>query len=259
MADQITILGGAPTVALPGTNWTQALKRPQLVSWTTADDPALTLVAGRITAMAPRTGAGLVKSADSAGPVRELRDGMAVGKYATGVLNYLHAPITVDSASFSMAAVVYIDAYTVQGRDLMAVFKTSNSMRVTRNNGKYGVRVGISEYLVTAAEYSQTGWHLIVWSQNGGSAALRVQRIGGTPELVRAANAITVGSVCTPIFGADEIANGEVGAAPNAGRAWSDCICEQMVWSGVDMLASGESEYLATLTGYFDAVYGAAA
>lgn len=259
MADKITILGSVPSVNLGVKSWSSDVGINELESWATFDDPAFTVQAGRIIAVAPRRGAGLLKSADSTGPVREVRGGLPVAKFASGVLNYLHVPLLINGNSFSMAAIVHIDSYTASTRDLMALFETGNSVRVWRSAGRYDVRFGSTVLLAGEQVFNQTGWHLIIWSQHNGEVALRVQRLGGTASTLRAANTVSAGAACTPIIGADEIANGQIGATPSAGRAWQDCVAEYLVWRGTDILSADRATERAALVAYFNEVYGAAA
>lgn len=259
MADKIKIQGGAPTVNLGVRSWTSELGIPSLAAWATFDDSAFTIATGRITAVRPRVGAGLQKSADSTGPLRELRSGLSVGKFTNNELNYLNAPVLINGNSFSMAAIVHIDAYTSATRDLMALFETGNSVRVWRSAGRYDIRFGSTVILAGTQVFNQSGWHMIVWSQHNGETALRVQRIGSEPVNQRVANTVLAGTSCTPVIGADEIANGTVGATPSASRSWQDCVADFLVWRGVDILGSDRATERASLVAYFNTVYGAAA
>lgn len=259
MADKITIVGGAPSVSLGVRSWTTEIGIPEMASWTTFDDGSFATASGRIIGVAPRAGAGLHKSAESTGPVREVRGGLPVGKFTNNQLNYLHSPILLNGNSFSMAAIVYVDAYTASTRDLMALFESGNSVRVWRSAGRYDLRFGSTAILAGSHVFNQGGWHLIIWSQHNGEAALRIQRLGSEPVTQRVANTILAGAACTPIIGADEIANGTVGATPSESRAWQDCVADYMVWRGVDILSPERANERAALVAYFAKVYGAAA
>lgn len=258
MADKIKISGGAPMVDLGVRSWTSALSIPQLASWATFDDPAMSIVQNRITAVSSRRGGNLIKMPDSSGPAREVRNGLSVGKFTNGQLNYLYSTTVYNSASFTMAAIVHIDAYTSSTRDLMGAFESGNSLRVWRSAGRYEVRFGGTSILSQKQVFNQSGWHLIIWSQHAGQSALSVQRVGGDPHVVRAANTQTVGAACQAVFGADEIANGTVGATPSASRSWQDCIADTFLWVGLDLLSADHLEKRLALIDYFNQIYGAA-
>lgn len=256
MAGQITLMGGSPVVDLGVTNWTALLSRPELVAWSTPDSASLTLSGGQISAIRARSGAGLIRSADSAGPQPVTRAGLTVGKYNNGALHYLHSPARVDGAAFSMGAVVYVDVYTSSARDVMGAFESANGLRLWCANGRWEMRHGGATVAQASGSFSTTGWHLLLWSQMGGEAAIYIRRADGLTGAARAANSQIAGGRCTPVFGADEVANGQIGATPSALRAWDGCIADTWAWDGADVLA--DPAYLALIERYFSQVYAEA-
>lgn len=124
MADKINIVGKSPSVDLQLEGFDTRLLHPNMAHWSSFEVGDFTIVNDRIVAVVPRAGdVGLVKNPDSIGPVPAVRDGLSVGKYANAVLNYLHAPIAVNGASVTVAAIVHLDnAPASGGNDLIGMF-----------------------------------------------------------------------------------------------------------------------------------------
>lgn len=260
MADKIRIIGGNPSVDLELAGFDGRLVRPSMAHWSSFETGDFTFSGSRIIAVAPRAGeGGLIKSADSIGPIPASRGGLPVAKHANAVLDYLYAAPTVDGSSVTVGAIVYLDnSPAAGGNDLIGMFQTGNGKKLWIWNGRWQVRDGATT-LVSSAVYPHTGWYMVLWSQFGGSCAMSIERIGQAPQTFRAASLTNTGAASNIVFGADEVANGNPGATPIASRAWGDCIADTFIWRGVDILSESELEYRAILSDYFNTVYGDAA
>lgn len=234
---------------------------PSLAGWSVFDADLLTQSGGRVTAANPVAGTlGLAKDSTSAGPVSQ-----ALGKYnglkfTNAALEYLIGTGPLPASGWGVAAVVHEDAVDVaKARDLLAVYGAGKSYRLHRNVGLWSVYEGTTQLIAGDTDIRGTtssNYRLVIMDCTGaGVLGMRVRSpsvTGGIKASAAQTPATVIGTSPRLVLGADEIADGAGGAAPNASRSWGHGVMEVMQFRAPILTVPAR---LAAIDAYFAGAY----
>lgn len=255
MSNTVKIIGGAPTVNLGARNFSSEMDALGVLSWCTIDHAHATVSSDRVTAVAPRSGGyGLMKTADSDGPLLVERQGFDAGKMVDDTLCYLYCPAQIDEAEFSLAMIWNIDEYSTQSQDLMACYANGNSIRLWHSAGYVTCRAGSENIASGTSFFNAEGPMLSIISASDGTVKIRSRSLTETEAIITGARTPVLGADCLAVFGADEVNDGETGAAPSSSRAMRDTIFDTLVFDR-DILADPADPALLLIDEYFERIY----
>lgn len=235
---------------------------PALMSWTVPDTERVRLDAnGRVQEVTPMAGKfGLIRHADSLGPVIEPQSGYPGMKFTNGQAHYLHTAQTFDATKWAIAMVVWGNGTDISNtRDVFGIFAGNRSYRVARTSGMWSVIEGANTNVLIAGDANipttaTDNFRLIIIEYVLGVLRFRERSklVVGTVKSLEGQSPQTVlGPNVSLVIGTDELP--QTGGSPATARSWGHGIHDAIV---MDNSILQNAARLRRIDNYFLKAYG---